>query len=344
MSEQDRNENNTISMTDIAGKDSKEDSRKSGSRRRYDIVIIGSGPAGIQAAIHTARSKMSVALMGKVTESALWKAHVENYFGRKSMSGKEMLLSGLEDAKSFGANIIEKDCIKVFLQTEDDGYPFTIHCEDKEVIEARTVILSKGVSRKKLNLPNEEAFVGKGVSYCAECDCRFYKGKAVAVVGNGSAAKHSAELLLQYASRVWLLIGGQPSEGKNEATVYPKHEKLQVLADWPQTLLGDEKLKGITTVNGMTIEADGLFIEMGSVGAIELLSETGLFPDENGHIEVNREMETGVKGIFACGDITGTPYQVAKAVGEGCVAGLNAAQIAREISSKGYKAMRNSGK
>ncbi|MDR0334840.1 MAG: NAD(P)/FAD-dependent oxidoreductase, partial [Methanomassiliicoccaceae archaeon] len=140
------------------------------------IMIIGAGPAGSQAAIHAARGKADVTLLGKLADSAMYGTHVENYFGIKGRTdGTGMLENGLSQAISFGARHIDENVIAM----ERSGDSFAATTENGTKITAKAVILASGVSRKKLNIPGEKEFFGKGVSYCAACDCNFYKGKRV---------------------------------------------------------------------------------------------------------------------------------------------------------------------
>ena len=144
-----------------------------------DVTIVGSGPAGLQAAIHASRRKANVILIGKLTESALWKADIENYFGIQSATGEDLLDISLEQAKSFGTVFLEEEVTS--LEKKDTG--FVVNTDNGKSILSKSVVLAVGVSRKKLGVPGEKEFFGKGVSYCASCDAGFYKNKIVGVVG-----------------------------------------------------------------------------------------------------------------------------------------------------------------
>ncbi|MCS4541111.1 MAG: FAD-dependent oxidoreductase [Euryarchaeota archaeon] len=292
-----------------------------------DILIIGSGPAGIQAAIYAARRKVDVIILGKLENSSLAKAHVENYFGISGpIVGIDLLRVGKEQAEKFGAKFIEEDALH--LERKDDK--FIVKTEGGKEVESKAVIFAMGVSRKKLGVKGEQQFQGRGVSYCAECDCGFFKGKKVAVIGDGSAAASSAILLAKYASKVYLI-------SKKLSTSEHLQDELKVgnieIIEGKRIseIYGNSAVGGIK-LDGSSLEVEGVFIELGSKGVIELAVNVGLLPDPRGYIHVNEEQKTSVLGIFACGDICGPPLQLAKAVGEGCIAGIEAAEYVKRIS------------
>ena len=145
-----------------------------------DVTIIGAGPAGLQAAIHASRRKANVTLLGKLTESALWKADIENYFGIKSATGQDLLNIGLEQVKSFGTLFLEEEVTS--LEKKDDN--FVVNTDNGKSILSKSVVLAVGVSRKKLGVPGEKEFFGKGVSYCASCDAGFYQNTPLKFIGH----------------------------------------------------------------------------------------------------------------------------------------------------------------
>lgn len=290
-----------------------------------DVAIIGSGPAGIQAAIHAARRKVRVIIIGRSENSALAKAKVENYFAVTSVDGKDMLAVGREQALRFGARFLDQDVVQ--LKREKDGFHLlTDH--DRKVV-SKTLILAPGISRTKLGISGEKEFLGKGVSYCAACDCHFFKGKRVVVVGDESVAASASLLLREYASKVYWIARkmkvAQPLLDKVKATDIEIHAPAS-----PIKILGDEMVTGIEFVDGSKLDVDGVFIELGAMGSIELALEIGIVPDPRGFIPVDAECKTEAHGVFACGDVTGMPWQLARAVGQGCIAGTNAARMVRK--------------
>ena len=286
---------------------------------KTDVLIIGSGPAGIQAAIYAARRKIDVIVLGKVENSALAKAHVENYFGVGDVLGSGLIKVGKTQAEKFGAKFLEEDVIE--LQRKNDE--FVARSEGGKEIESKALILAMGVSRKKLGVKGEKEFLGKGVSYCAECDCGFFKGKIVAVVGDGSAAASSAILMTKYASKVYLIS----KKLSISDYLYNELKDRKIIE-----IQGNGSVSGIKLDNGAILNLQGVFIELGSKGVAELVVNVGVIPDPRGFISVNEKQETSIPGIYACGDICGPPLQLAKAAGEGCIAGIEVAEYLRKKS------------
>jgi thioredoxin reductase (NADPH) len=287
-----------------------------------DVAIIGAGPAGLQAAIHAARRKVRTIVIGRLDQGALVKAQIENYFGVPMIDGQAMLRIGLEQAKRSGAAIYEEDV----LRAEKVEGNFVLHTDQDNKFVARTIILALGISRMRLNADGEKEFLGRGVSYCAACDANFFKGKKVAVVGDDSMAAVSTMLLTNIASEVyWVTKEPKVAPHLLEKVVATKAKVLK--ATWPKKIQGDQTVKMIELDNGQVLEVDGVFIELGAKGSAELAIELGILPDPNGLINVNAKMETEVLGVYAAGDVTGRPWQLARAVGQGCIAGTNAANF-----------------
>ncbi len=295
---------------------------------KKDVVIIGAGPAGIQAAIHAVRKKCDVLMLGRIERSALYSAHVENYACVEGVkSGQELLEAGIDQVKQFGATVMDDDVLKV--QQQDKG--FRLDLESGTSVSTSTIIFANGTSRKKLKVPGEKELFGKGVSYCVDCDANFYRNATVAVVGNASAAIDGAMTLTGYASKVYLvnqeLVASQDLLDKlQESSVE------SVNGTWVSEIQGEDAVQTLVLENGDQLSLDGVFIELGAKGAMELALEIGVQLDMEtmSHIETNKKTETNVAGVYAAGDITGHPYQMAKAVGEGCVAGMEAANFSKK--------------
>jgi len=295
----------------------------------HDIVIIGSGPAGLQAALHAGRRKTSVAVLGKLKNSSLNRAHLENYCCMDNqVMGNELLDQGKQQALRSGAVFYDEDVLDIGL--EDKGH-FSVLIESEKILKAKALILSMGISRNRLNVPGEKEFLGKGVSYCVDCDGGFFKGQTVAVVGSESAAASGAMTLLLIAEKVHLIYHElQVSDSlKNqvEKSDIIKHPGRRVKA-----IEGKESVERLIFENGESMNVDGIFIELGAKGALGLASKLGvsLDPENFKYIITNKKQETNIPGIYAAGDICGPPWQVAKAVGEGCIAGLEAAAYAKK--------------
>jgi thioredoxin reductase (NADPH) len=300
-------------------------------KKDYDVIILGTGPAGLQAAIHAARKKVSVLVLGKETKSSLFHAHVENFCCIFNVTGEEMLNIGRQQAANFGADLLDEDVLNIL----PDGQQFKIISESGTQLTCSALIVATGTARNKLGVSGEKDFLGRGVSYCVECDANFFKDEDVAVVGGASAAVGGALTLLDYAKTVNLIYdkldvtGTLAAELKKSNVVIHENAKVKKIS-------GDTAVEEIVLEDGSRIPAAGVFIELGARGVLELAGHIGIqFDDEMKYIETNKKMETNVPGVYAAGDICGPPWQMAKAVGEGCVAGIAAATYAKKMRTSG---------
>ncbi|MGD9210297.1 MAG: FAD-dependent oxidoreductase [Desulfobacteraceae bacterium] len=287
----------------------------------YDVVILGTGPAGLQAAIHAARKKASVLVLGKETKSSLFHAHIENFCCIFNVSGEEILRTGRQQAANFGSTFLEEDILHIS-QSDDE---FLLKTESGFEIMARSLIIATGAARNKLGVPGEKELLGKGVSYCVDCDGNFYKNQVVAVVGSESAAVDGALTLQSIAHEVHLIcdeLNVTPTlKEKLKMSQVKLHTKTKV-----KEIFGGNEVEKLILINSGEISVNGVFIELGAKGLMELATSLGIaLDDEMRFIATNKDQSTNINGIFAAGDICGPPWQMAKAVGEGCVAGINAA-------------------
>jgi len=232
-----------------------------------------------------------------------------------------MLKVGTEQATQFGAKMVEEDVLHI--EQHDDM--LKVRTESGDYF-ARSLIIATGTSRKKLKVKGEKELLGKGVSYCVDCDANFFRNAKVAVVGNGSAAVDGALTLLGYASEVYLVA----KELDVAQSLKAKLEESAVViktGTWVKEISGDNAVQAVTLEDASSIEVEGVFVELGAKGAMELAVNIGVALDSEtfSYIATNKKQETNVPGIYAAGDIAGQPYQMAKAVGEGCVAGWEAA-------------------
>lgn len=296
-------------------------------KKTYDVIILGTGPAGLQAAIHAARQKVSVLVLGKETSSSLFQAHVENFCCIFNLPGEEMLRAGRQQAVHFGADLLEEDVMNI----RPEGQHFKIISESGKQLICKSIILATGTARNKLGAPGEKEFLGRGVSYCVECDANFFKGQDVAVVGGASAAVGGALTLLGYAKTVHLIC--EKLDVTDALAGELKNSKVQVYENAEvKQISGDSGVKEITLVDGTKLAVSGVFIELGARGLMELAAGIGIrLDDEMKYIATNKKMETNIPGVFAAGDICGPPWQIAKAVGEGCIAGIEAAKYAKKM-------------
>lgn len=294
--------------------------------QHYDVVILGTGPAGLQAGIHAARRKVSVLIMGKETKSSLFKAHIENFCCIFKLSGEEMITTGRQQAANFGAQFMDQDVLHI--QNIENG--FEIKVESGDTFQARTLIIATGTQRKRLGASGEKELLGKGVSYCVDCDGNFYRHQDVAVVGGESAAVDGALTLLSIARTVHLaydqLAVADDLRIKLEDSSVICHPGVKV-----ESIEGHNEVQTLVLNNGQRLAVSGVFIEQGAKGLMELATNLGiLLDDEMKYIAADKQQATNIPGIYAAGDVCGPPWQMAKAVGEGCVAGLNAAKFAKK--------------
>lgn len=275
----------------------------------YDVIVIGSGPAGITAAIYAKRRSLSILVISKGM-GALQKAEkIDNYYGfENGISGKELYENGIKQAKNLDIDFIEDEIINIEYINQ-----FTVETVNSKY-EAKAVILATGVSRNVPNIKGIKEFEGKGVSYCAVCDSFFYKGKDVAVLGDGNYAIHEFETLKPVASSVTILTNGNNMVENRDSSIEVNSKKIREFR-------GDTKLKEVEFEDNTIQNLNGVFIAMGTASSSDLARKIGA-RIENNNIIVNENMETTVPGLFACGDCTGGLLQISKAVYEGAKAGL----------------------
>ena len=275
----------------------------------YDVIVIGSGPAGITAAIYAKRRSLSILVISKGM-GALQKAEkIDNYYGfENGISGKELYENGIKQAKNLGIDFIEDEVINIEYINQ-----FTVETVNSKY-EAKAVILATGVSRNVPNIKGIKEFEGKGVSYCAVCDSFFYKGKDVAVLGDGNYAIHEFETLKPVASSVTILTNGNAMVENRDSSIEVNNKKIREFR-------GNTKLEEVEFEDNTIQYLNGVFIAMGTASSSDLARKIGA-RIENNNIVVNENMETTVPGLFACGDCTGGLLQISKAVYEGAKAGL----------------------
>ena len=284
-----------------------------------DVAIIGGGPAALSAALNCVQRNKTVTVFGRSLDSSLLFAaeKVDNYLGMPDMNGEEMLNSFYSHAVKNGVKMQECRVSQILSM----GSHYVINAEN-DFIEARCVILAGGLNKSK-GIPGEMEFLGKGVSYCATCDGMLYKNKDVIVVSENSEGEADANFLADICKSVTYIPLYDPVYYVKETVSQKKAKPLEVV--------GSLKTEGLK-VEEETLPCDGLFFIKNTIPPESLLF--GL-KTENGSIAVNRSMETNLKNVFAAGDCTGPPFQIAKAVGEGLVAGLSAVNaLAKEDAQK----------
>ncbi len=302
----------------------------------YDAIIIGSGPAGLTAALYLGRAGQKCVVLEKEFPGGYTAkiAEIENYPGYKEISGFDLTAVMQKQAEKFGAELVYPvEVVEMDLQGETKR----VQTRD-EVYEAHVVIIAVGVARKKLKVPGAKEFLGKGVSYCATCDGNFFKGRKVAVVGADNEAADEALHLAELAEKVTFLPHKQPEivdsvmarlKAKANIEMHPVAEIKEIV--------GDELVTGIKIVKGgaeHVLPLEGVFIAMGSTPISDLIVSSGGQTDDRGCILTDRNQKTNLDGVFAAGDCTCGGMQIVTAAGEGAVAGMRSAAVIRRIKSK----------
>ena len=273
----------------------------------YDVIVLGSGPAGLAAAVAAqGRNKKVLVIGNRWEDSPLAKAErVDNYLGLPGMTGREMLEVFHRHAVDSGVEMVTGRVISLM---EWDGFMLTV---GSDVYQGKVLVLAPGVVRQA-KFPGEQDYLGRGVSYCATCDGMLYRDKQVVVVGRSKDAPHEANFLKGLGCQVTYVAQREP-EGLDSEIPVVKANRLEVEGGETVTAL---------IADGARLPCDGVFILRDAVISTDLLPQLAT---EGGAIVVDRAMATNVPGVFAAGDCTGGPLQIAKAVGEGHIAGLSAA-------------------
>jgi thioredoxin reductase (NADPH) len=273
----------------------------------YDLIIVGSGVAGLTASVYASRYRLDHLIFGVETGGQMNEIHsIENWPGIVSISGRDLMQNLVQQVNNFGIEI-RNDSISAIGKKTDDLFEVET---SRGKYQARTVIMAMGTSYKKMNIPGEKELTGKGVSYCATCDAMFFRNKVISVIGGGNSAAVAAITLSDFAEKVYLIYRG---------------ERLPAEPIWVEKIAANPKIEVITGTNIIEIKGeakvekiildkpyndktflavDGVFIEIGSEPGIELIRKLEIETDEQNFIKVGKDQCTNVPGIFAAGDIT----------------------------------------
>ena len=289
---------------------------------RYDLAIVGSGPAGLSAALNAKIRKKKFIIFGSnELSSKLVKAEkINNYLGLYGESGKEISDRFKNHLKAMDIEITEERINNIYAM--GDYYSLMA---DNKVYEASVVILATGVNFGK-SLKGEEEFLGKGVGYCATCDAPLYKDKVVTIISYNKRFEEEADFISEIASKVNYIAMYKEYVEVNNA--------IEVIKGIPEEITGNNKAERLILKDSAVIESDGIFILRDSISPKQLVPGLEM---EGNHIKVNRNMHSNLKGCFAAGDIVGTPYQYIKAAGEGNIAALSAVSYLEEVKKMAKK-------
>jgi len=294
---------------------------------KFDVIIVGLGPAAYSAALYSARYIMKTLVIGETPGGQLTEAaDVDDYLGLINLPAQKMI-------ETFNQHISRYN-VPVLMETVEsikkEGDEFILKTKRKGEYKASSVIVAIGVKRRKLNVPGEEKFTGKGVSYCSVCDAPLFKNRPVVVVGGGDSALEGAELLSRYATKVYLVhrrdqFRGQPFY----VEIIKQKPNVEIILNSTVTEIKGEKLVNKAVVQNLKtgetreLDVNGVFVEIGFEPPVDFARNNGIETDERGYIKVDEWMRTNVEGIFAAGDCTGLWMgfrQVITATAQGAVA------------------------
>ena len=278
----------------------------------YDVIIVGSGPAGISASLYTKRANLETLIISKGVGILEKVGNIENYYGlEENTNGTKLQQIGEEQAKKLGIEIKREEVMQI--EYDENFVVKTLN----HIYNAKTVILATGSNRKTLNIKGIKEFEGKGISYCATCDAFFFRGKDIGVLGSREYALHEAQALLPVAKTVTMLTNGEELVQKRTEGIEIEERKIR-------------EFRGIESINEIEFEdntkkkIDGVFIAIGTASSSDLARKLGVkIQEKTNNIVVDEKMQTNMPGLYACGDCTGGILQIAKAVYEGMVAGMS---------------------
>ena len=296
-------------------------------KQLYDLLVIGAGPAGLTASIYASRYKLSNLVVGKTLGGMMTYAHkVENYPGFVSISGIELGQKMGEQVKALGAQIIAENVGRI--EKTEGG--FRLKTESNRVFEGKALVVATGTERRKLGIPGEKEYLGKGVSYCSNCDAPFFKDKTVAVVGGADAACSGTLHIAEYARKVYLIYRGEALRAEPAwVEEIKKNKKIEVVyqANLVEIIGDSQKVTGVKLDQDHQgepqLSLDGVFIEIGGVPLNSLLQPLGVEVNDSGYVKVGPQMETNLPGLYSAGDVAdrcGEFQQITVACSEGSLA------------------------
>ena len=283
----------------------------------YDVIIIGGGPAGITAGIYIKRAGFKVLIISKGEGALIRTEKIENYYGFKNISGKDLYENGLKQLENLNIEFVKDEVVQLNYTSQ-----FEVTTVNN-IFQAKYVVLATGVSRNVPNIKGIKEFEGKGVSYCAICDAFFYRNKDVAVLGSGNYAIHEAEILKPVVKSVTLLTNSEKLVENRDIDLNVNEKKVREVR-------GFEKVDEIVFEDDTAQNINGIFVAIGTASTNDLARKIGARV-ENNKIIVNDNLETTVLNLYACGDCTGGILQISKATYEGTKVGL---EIVNKLKNK----------
>ncbi|MBY9004225.1 MAG: FAD-dependent oxidoreductase [Candidatus Lokiarchaeota archaeon] len=298
--------------------------------KTYDLVVLGGGPTAIACAIYAARFALDVLIVGKIFGGLIATTDiVENYPGITSTSGQGLMEMFKDHMNSLNIPYITDEIRSI----ENAGDYYVLHSFFQK-FKAKSICIATGSERRKLGIPGEAEFAGKGVSYCATCDGPFYIDKVVCIIGGSDSAAKEALFLAQNVRKVFIIYRKEEirAEPINKKKVY-ENEKIEIINNTNVVeIVGKTNVERVIFDNGKELEVDGVFIEIGSIPNSEIAQRIGVKTSEKREIIINRKSETNISGIFAAGDVADAPFkQAITGVAEGVIAAYSAFDYLKEV-------------
>lgn len=277
----------------------------------YDVIVVGSGPAGISASLYALRANLKVLIISKGVGTLKKVNKIENYYGlEKAISGEELEERGIKQAIKLGAKFVKEEVVN-FLYNSN----FVVETINSKY-ECKKLVIATGATKSKPNIKGIKEFEGKGISYCAICDGFFFKNKKVVVLGSKQYAIHEAEELKNITNSIKILTNG-------EQIIENRNNSFEVNDKRIREFRGTKKIEEVEFEDNSIEKIDGVFVAIDTASSSDLAKKIGVILDEKNNIIVDKDMQTNIHGLFACGDCTGGVLQISKAVYEGTLAGLS---------------------
>ena len=286
---------------------------------KYDLIIIGAGPAGLTAAVYASRYRINLLVIGKMPGGLMSEAYeICNFPSYNRIKGIDLMKKMIDHINDLKVEIKSEEVLEIKKKKKE----FEI-ITNKNNYSAKNIIVATGSERRKLGIDREKEFVGKGISYCATCDAGFYKDKVVGVAGGSDAALTAALLLSKFAKKVYIIYRKNKFFRGDNIWIeeVKKNKKIESLFNSKITrLIGKDKFEEIEINGKVKLKVDGVFVEVGNIPNLELAKNIGVKIEKN-QIVTDKQQRTNIKGIFAAGDITDNPLkQIVTACGEGATA------------------------